>query len=162
MKTCLTKFRISSARDSGRSLPLSLQQTVAQSQDLQAFSDESEAVDSALKQSKPVVQPPPWLHARVMRAVQEKRPPIAAHRPLRWGWAPATALLLLFCVWQFRERASVPDPQPWSAPVTTTIETGQRFAAKMPAAIVSPLTDEWQHLNHDLTHATDFLLASLP
>jgi hypothetical protein len=162
MKTWLTKFRISAAQDSGHLLPPSVHRAIDRSPDLREFAQAAAALDEALKQTKPTVEPPPSLHSDIMRAIRAKRPAVERQRPLHWAWAPATAVLLLLCLWQFRRPTPAPDSQPWSAPLAITMETGQRFATTMPATAASPLTDEWQRLNQDLTHATDFLLASLP
>ncbi len=162
MKTWLTKFRISCSKDSNRPRSSSLCRAVTKSEELRAFAEEMDAIESDLKEPRPAVQLPPWLHARIMRGVREEAVPAAPQYRAHWAWIPAAALVLLFCVWQWTERASAPAAPGWSTSVTTTIETGQRMAVTMPNTVVSPLTDEWQYLNHDLLHARDFLLASLP
>ena len=48
------------------------------------------------------------------------------------------------------------------AAAQSALEMGGQMARAMPAAMVSPLTDELNRVNRDLTNTANFLLASLP
>ena len=48
------------------------------------------------------------------------------------------------------------------AAASSALDLGGKLVREMPDAALSPLSDEMQRLNRDLTNAQKFLLASLP
>ena len=48
------------------------------------------------------------------------------------------------------------------AAASSALDLGGKLVREMPDAALSPLSDEMQRLNRDLTNAQQFLLASLP
>jgi hypothetical protein len=48
------------------------------------------------------------------------------------------------------------------ATANNALELSEQITQTMPAAVMAPLSDEWQGLNRDLQNTAQFLLASLP
>jgi hypothetical protein len=164
MKTWLTKFRISAARDAGQPLPASLKQALHSSAELRQFEERTRALEHALTETKPAVEPPPSLHRSIMRSVRAAEP--AAVEPgfplLRWLAAPGLALVLALGVWAaLKPPAPAPNPAPFAA-VSTTLEMGNNMPQTLPPALVAPLSEELDRLNRDLNNTAEFLLASVP
>jgi hypothetical protein len=167
MRTWLAKYKISSALDLGQSLPPSLRRRMEASAELRAFARNADALDHALKQDLPEVEPPAFLHASIMRAVEQSSRPVP-RRSLAWRWlpAPAFAIAILLAAW-WGLHLSTPKPvqQPqWAASSTanTAPTLNEQVTRTVTTALVSPLSDEWQRLDLDLNKAMDFLSASLP
>jgi hypothetical protein len=128
---------------------------------------EMTALDRALKEIAPKLQPPRSLHRSIMQAVRatEQRPSVSPGLSfLKWLPAPALVALALLVVWHAQRspvRSSAPNPQSLAA-ATTALEIGGQMAQAMPSAMVAPLADELARLNRDLNNTAQFLLASLP
>jgi hypothetical protein len=100
MKSWLTKFRISTALDSGKPLPPSLRQKIAADPELEHFARQAQAL------GRPMVQlsiADPSLHDSIMRAVrasaQQRRQP---RREPVFSWLAASAALaavFMLCLW---------------------------------------------------------------
>ena len=101
MKSWLAKFKISAALDGGQPLTPSLRHRLQKSADLRAFAAHVDALDRALKQNAPAAEPPAFLHASIMRAVELSGRP-TSHRPFALRWLPAAAFaiaILLAAAW---------------------------------------------------------------
>lgn len=147
----------------------SLQRRIAATEELRRFEQGAIELDRALKESLPAPSVPRALHSSIMHAVRHTGVPRAA-RPFavreRFA-APALAglVLLAFC-WSLYRPLHPPiapsaQPQPLVA-ASTDIELSTDLARAIPAAVLSPLSDELERLNLDLDNAEQFLLASLP
>jgi anti-sigma factor RsiW len=100
MKSWLTKFRISTALDSGKPLPPSLRQKITADPELEHFAQQAQAL------GRPVLCLPsadPSLHDSIMRAVrasaQQREQP---RRAPVFSWlaaSAASAAVLMFCLW---------------------------------------------------------------
>ena len=171
MKTWLTKLRISNALDDRKPLPPALERSVAQSQELRRFVDDSAGLDRALKNSRPAPETSASLHAAIMRAVRSAECEPAFHWQTIWPrLIPAAGLTLLVVLGIFgashfsREPAAVSPPvgRPSLADASSALETGGRLVREMPDAVLSPLNEEMRRLDRDLSDVQNFLLASLP
>jgi hypothetical protein len=164
MRTWLAKFKISSALDAGQPLPSSLRRHLEQSAELRAFAQNADELDRALKRDLPVVEPPAFLHASIMRDIELSSRPTPRHSHA-WHWLPAPALaaaILLAAWWGLHQPAPTPVPQPNFAATQTSPGFNEQMARTVTSALVSPLSDEWQRLDLDLNKTIDFLSASLP
>jgi hypothetical protein len=100
MKSWLTKFRISTALDSGEPLPPSLRQKIAADPELEHFAHQAQAL------GRPLLRLPsagPSLHDSIMRAVrasaQRREQP---RRAPMFSWLAASAAFaatVMFCLW---------------------------------------------------------------
>jgi len=105
-----------------------------------------------------------------MSAIQtpEPREAVAAERRRRvprWLPAPAFALLLLLLlgVWWSTRETSTPIAQPnLFASAASALDAAPQVTRDIPAQALSPLTEEWDHLDSDLNKTADFLLTSIP
>lgn len=171
MRTWFLKLRISATIDAGKPLSPGLQQKVARSPEAARFAETALSLDRVLGQSPAHPKAPDALHDTIMRAVRAterqpaSRPTLAA--PLRFAAAGAAAIgivLLLAGLWP----ATPPSP-PVGRPAVQALaaaasaaDLGQLVAQTVPASVVSPLADEFEHLSQDLDRTENFLLASLP
>ena len=164
MKTWLAKFKIYSALDEGRPLPPSLRRRLEDSDDLRSFAQSADALGRALKQDLPTTEPPAFLHASIMRAIEPASQPAPRRsHALRWLPAPVLAIAILLAAWWgLHQPPATSAPRPDLAAASTAVGLGEQVTQTMPAALVSPLSDEWQRLDRDLNKTFDFLSASLP
>jgi hypothetical protein len=167
MNSWLTKFRLSAALEAGRTLAEPLRKKMNGSDDLRRFGRDLQALDEALQQAPPAPEVSSSFHNSIMRAVRATTP---QPKPsvLRWFPAPALAALAVLLVWTaLRQpapapvRTSGPNTQPLVA-ATTVLEMGDLMARTVPAAALSPLSEEWERVNRDMDNTAQFLLASLP
>jgi hypothetical protein len=173
MKSWLLKFKISRALDDRKPLPPALERAVNQSEDARRFAANSRTLGQGLKQQVPRPPAPASLHAGIMRSVRAaaQAPVPQTDRPIAWTrWLPVSGLALLvvlgaFAAIQFssQPRNTIPPAEtPSLATAASALELGSDLLREAPDAAISPLTVEAQNLDTDLTHAKDFLLASLP
>ena len=171
MKTWLTKFRISNALNDRRHLPPAVERAMARSEELRRFADNSSTLDHTLKSQLARPEACPRLHDSIMRAVRSSGPAQGAEKQPAWSrWVPASSfgmLVLLCCLLaiQFFPTLSTqhqPENSETLAAAGSAIDLGGRFVREAPAVAMAPLSDEMQKLDHNLTDAGNFLLASLP
>jgi hypothetical protein len=163
MKSWLTKFRISAALDAGRPFPTKLNEEISRSGDLTRFAQRAVAVDSALKGERPWPELPPFLHQRIMHAVEGSRTgSLRTASPgtvVAWVVAPALAVAVLIGAWwrvQGWAKAKALEP------AATALALGSKMPQTAAAKALAPLSDELQRVNRDLEQTKNFLLASLP
>lgn len=165
MKSWLTKFRISAALDEGKPLPPSVSQALHRSEELRRFTERTRAVERELTETQPAITPPPALHRSIMRSIEraaEPTPDVPTLHFVRWLAAPAFAVVLALALWHAaKPSSSSTNPAPLAS-VGTTLEIGSTVPRTLAPALVAPLSDELTHLNQDLDHTAEFLLASLP
>ena len=171
MKTWLTKFRISNALNDRKPLPPAVERAMARSEELRRFADNSSTLDHTLKSQLARPEACPRLHDSIMRAVRSSGPAQGAEKQPAWPrWVPASSfgmLVLLCCLLaiQFFPTLSTqhqPENSETLAAAGSAIDLGGRFVREAPAVAMAPLSDEMQKLDHNLTDAGNFLLASLP
>jgi hypothetical protein len=171
MKSWLLKFKISRALDARKALPPALERAINQSEEARRFAADSKTLGQGLRQQVPKSEAPASLHAGIMRSVRAAAPAPEMDRHIPWTrWLPVSglALLLVFAVLaaiQFSSHPRSPIPPaetPSLATAGSALELGSEMLREAPDAAISPLTTEAQNLDTDLTHAKDFLLASLP
>jgi hypothetical protein len=165
MNLWFAKFKISNALDGGNRLPHSVRQKIAASESLRRFRDDSVALDRALRQAPRDIEVSPTLHGSIMRALRQ--PQVRAGRQtasFAWRWAPTTAVAALVLAGLFwpRPQPALPAHPDSLAPVANVLESSDKLARAVPAAVVSPLSDEWARVGRDLDDTEQFLVASLP
>jgi len=164
MKSWLSKWRISAALDAGKPLSESLQRKIAADPELERFAKRTQVLGQNLR-SLPPSGPP--LHDSIMRAVraaarleQPRRAPV-----LSWlaasGAVAALAALAAVCLYLTFLRTKPPGRQALDGPVMV-LEMSENMPASMPTLVMSPLSDEWARMDHDLQSTTQVLLASFP
>ena len=169
MKSWLRKFQISASLDEGKPVAPRLRKSIAESEELTRFEQASLRLASALKSSRPTAQAPASLHSSIMHAVEAANRPSPAPRRLpthRWLPAPALCILLLAGWWVLRRPSpesprGVADSQSLAI-VATALETSDAMRSSLPAAVVTPLSDELERVSLDLDHTGRFLLANIP
>ena len=170
MRTWLLKFRISAALDAGKKLPPGLMRRIHRSPEADRFAETAQALETALKDNPADRRPPSGLHQAIMRSVRAAQRPMAPQATLvwdRWLWAAgalACGVLLATVLWRHspaphrRQLAPIQAAAiPPSAPDLTDL-----VARVAPAAVVSPLEQEFRNLGLDLDRTERFILASLP
>ncbi len=162
MKTWLAQFRISAALDRGKPLSRNQQEGVERTPELRRFAQASRTLNLDLKGGPIPAKLPVALHSGIMRAVvgaQRSGAPTGLSFVWRWLPAPALVLLVLAGFWWPMRRAPGPDPL---APASAVLQAGQQVTQTMPAAVLAPMSDEWQRVSRDLDKTAQFLWASLP
>ncbi len=165
MKTWFAKLRISTAIDSGKSLPPPLQRQIAQSEVLKRFHQDVRRLDQTLRDTgSPIGEAPANLHASIMSAVRHQA--TASHSKsvlsmLRWLPAPALAVLLIWAIVHLFHTASDPGAETFASTISS-LNRGMEMAQTTPQDFMAPLSDELQRLNRDVEEAKSFLMASLP
>jgi hypothetical protein len=162
MKPWFSKFRISSAFDSGRPLPRWLRRRLSGSQELRSFARQISDLDQVLR--RPAGKEAPCtLHSSIMGAVCALDRRRTAPPQTDWlRWLPAPALVgLALCVawWWFSHPLPATQPVPSLA---SALETGEQLTETLPVQLMDPLNEEWRRVNLDLEKTTRFLLASVP
>ncbi len=163
MKTWLTKFRTSTALDSGAPSRKRLPRAQSDRDDIRRFGESIHSLDRRLKATQPTTPVPHSLHASVMRAVHaaaESQERKSAPWVLRWLPAPAFALLAVFGLW-WSLSPSPQEPQPLTV-ATAALEQSHALTQSAPAAVLAPLAQEMEYLNRDFQNAVEFLVASVP
>ena len=169
MKTWWQKFKISNSLNDRRVSPPNEGAAPEQSAETSQFASECPRLEQALKAERPVVKFPETLHTDIMRAVRaHSRVAVRAPR-ISWPFwrvaAAVTVLVALLVGVRFHPRTSVaPNSGALSslAMAGSALDLGGDLVRKAPAEMLSPLAQETQSLNNDLTNAGQFLIASLP
>jgi len=161
MKSWLAKFRISAALDAGKPLPESLRRAIAADSDLEQFTRRSETLGRALR------RPPsdePSMHDSIMRAVRIAARPAPPRRGFGLAWlampASVAALAAVCFWWGFHRQA--PPGGPSLTGAAMVLEMSEKMPNTMPSLVMSPLSDEWARVDHDLQNTKQVLLASFP
>lgn len=170
MKSWFVKLRLSFARDAAKPLAATLRKQLETSEELRRFAEASETLERRLRNPVGRPEPPASLHDSIMRAVQAVEPrealiPERTRRIPRWLPAPAFALLvlLLLGVWWSTSETSTPMAQPnLFASAASALDAAPQVTRDIPAQALSPLTEEWEHLDRDLNKTADFLITSIP
>jgi hypothetical protein len=169
MKLLFSKFRISSALDSGKPVPPGLRRKAASTPGLRQYAEDALALERTLKAKGADPEAPASLHAAIMRAVRqsEQRPAASPVAFLRWAAPSALAVAALSLgLWWYLQPASLPpNAQPASsayAAVSDAFNVGNQFTRKMPALVTSPLSSELDRMNRDVDKTAELLLASFP
>jgi hypothetical protein len=161
MKSWLSKWRISAALDAGKSLPESLRRKIAADPELERFAKRTQALGQTLR-SLPPSGPP--LHDSIMRAVRAAARPEQPRRAPVLSWLAASgavAALAVVCVYLTFFRLKSPNRQALDGPVMV-LEMSENMSMTVPTLVMSPLSDEWARVDHDLQNTKQVLLASLP
>jgi hypothetical protein len=166
MRSLFTKFCISNALDSGKTLSPKLQRKIESDAELRAFAESVSRLDRGLTPPE-TAELPPFSHQAIMRAVKSAQADSEPEgvTPFRLKWLPVAgcAVLLLAGVWWFARRA--PSPAPELASVESApaaIGAGDPVAQDLTATVVAPLSEEWHRLSLDWDKTAEFLLANLP
>jgi hypothetical protein len=169
MNSWFTRFRISAARDEGRSLAESLQKKISANAHLGEFEARISALEHALRAARPEAVEPPFLAASIMRAVKKSAYPSA--KPQRWittlraSTIVATLMVALaFVGFWFANRPSGSLMPATNAFVSSdaALELGNTVTHTLPLVAVAPLNDELGRVDLDVTNTVRFLLANVP
>lgn len=149
------------------------------------FRDSNEDLQALLRGSRARMEVPAGLHQGIMHAVEkaEAEAPqgtrirafawrqfgpnaIKGLRPIRIGWAPASALIgfALVGIW-FVLQHGPEQPTQGTQPlpeISTAFTAGQEIVESFPSATVGPLSEELENVNRDVDRTAEFLLATLP
>jgi hypothetical protein len=100
------------------------------------------------------IEPPPFLHARVMNQLRETPTPAPPRRDLRFQWAAAACAVALIAI----SIALLPPQRPAeSTPSWPTLETQISFKTSLPE---NPLEAEIKNLREDTLNAAKGLAAT--
>jgi hypothetical protein len=161
MKSWLSKWKISAALDSGKPLPESLLRKIAADPELERFAKRTQALGQTLRNVPPSGPP---LHDSIMRAVRNAARPAQPRRAPVLSWLAASgavAALAVVGLYLTFFRLKPPATQALDGPVMV-LEMSENMSATMPSFVMSPLSNEWARVDHDLQSTTQVLLASLP
>jgi hypothetical protein len=171
MKNWLIQFKISNALNERAPLPPAVGRAMARSEGARQFAENSTALGHALKSQlpEPAVSAP--LHTAIMRAVRAARVESSMERHAPWlRWVPVSsfALVILLGVFLAIQFSANPGAKPRPADLrpladaSDALELGGNLVSEAPAVAISPLSDEMQKINHNLSDTGQFLLATLP
>ena len=161
MKSWLSKWRISAALDAGQPLSESLRQEIAADPELERFAKQAQALGQSLRNLPPSGPP---LHDSIMRAVRAAARPKPPRRAPVLSWLAASgalAALAAVCIYLPTLRPKPLGGQALDGPVMV-LEMSENMPASMRSLVMSPLSNEWARVDHDLQSTTQVLLASLP
>jgi hypothetical protein len=170
MKNLLTKFRLSNALDdeNRRPVPDSLREKIGAGPEVRDFAQRTAALDRALRRPPAVPPADATLHHSIMRAVRASVPEPAPSRvPMRIGLATAFASLAVVALWLAARppapglRAAPSEAQTMAA-AKIVMDIGGEISRSVPGAVVAPLSNELDSVDHDISDTTKFILASLP
>ncbi|HEY5911851.1 MAG TPA: hypothetical protein VJA21_14710 [Verrucomicrobiae bacterium] len=155
MKSIWQQYRMSAALDNDKTQPDP--RTISGGEEGRAFARSLATLDQQLKNARSDAPAPPFLHESIMAKVRRQAEAPATRPGVLLGWwaAPACAAALVVCFFLAMHFARRPALR---APVSRP----QEELAALPDTVLSPLSDELEHLQRDLRTTTDFLLASLP
>jgi cytochrome c-type biogenesis protein CcmH/NrfG len=161
MKSWLSKWRISAALDAGEPLSESLRRKIAADPELELFTKRTQSLRQTLRNA-PLSAPP--LHDSIMRAVrnsarqeQPRRAPVLSW----WAASGAVAALAVACLYMTYVRPKLSRTQALDGPVMV-LEMSEHMQTSVPSLVMSPLSNEWALVDHDLQDTKQVLLASLP
>lgn len=133
-----------------------------------------EALESALRNSKPTTEIPAALHNSIMSAVQAVCREEDARLGQTWiirrfasaRWLPIAGLasLALVSLWlAVSHRSDRMTSNTQSLPeISTAFSASREVVDALPSATVGPLSDELDNVGRDLDRTAEFLLATLP
>ena len=123
-------------------------------------------LEEKLKSVKSAGSPPPGLHDSIVSAVRaatETRAPRAASGLPRWFWVAGAAALILFAAWMMRVMpVATRGPAPSLAAAEPALTAAHKLAREVPAAMMSPMTEELAAVDRDVRKAVEHLVASVP
>lgn len=110
---------------------------------------------------------PPFLHARIMAAVQaaeaDRAPTVPAHAAgvrRSWAWAAATAAAIaVFALLPLTRRTPAPDVA--ASPGDLYARGIEAFSVRAPATLAEPLEHQVALFREDIVRTADFLLAQV-
>ena len=170
------RFRISNALDNGRAAAHRYE--FNPDDDARRFARKLDAVDRALRRTPGTPEPDPALHSSIMRTIRaaraEARP--KTERPGWFAWIPAAGVAAAAAVVCFallpRDTVKPIDIDATGAVTmaraesvgasVALMEKGGQMTKAMPDMVMSPLSNEWAHVDQDMRSATRTLLASFP
>jgi hypothetical protein len=161
MKSWLSKWRISAALDAGKPWPESLRRKIAADPDLERFAKRTQVLGETLRSLPPSAPP---LHDSIMRAVRASARAEQSRRVPRLSWLAASgtvAALAVVCVYLIFIHMKPPARQALDGPALV-LEMSEHMSSNMTSYVMSPLSDEWARVDHDLQDTKQVLLASLP
>jgi hypothetical protein len=161
MKSWLSKWRISAALDAGRPLPESLRRKIAADPELERFTRRTQALRQTLRSVRPAA---PAIHDSIMRAVRAAARPEPPRRAPVLSWLAASgavAALAAVCLSPTVFRPKPPGRQALDGPAMI-LQMSENMPANMQSFVMSPLSNEWARVDHDLQDTKQVLLASLP
>ncbi len=155
MKSIWQQYRISAALDNDKTQPDL--RTIGGGEKGRAFARSLATLDQQLTNARSDAPAPPFLHESIMAEVrrQAEGPLARLDAVASWWVAPACAAALVlsfFVAMHFARRPALRAP----------VSRPQEELAALPDTVLSPLSDELEHLQRDLRTTTDFVLASLP
>jgi hypothetical protein len=162
MKSWLSKWKISAALDSGQPLPESLRRKIDADPELQRFAQRAQALGQTLRSPPP--SGPPDFHDSIMRAVRSSARAEQPRRVPVWSWLAASgavAAVAVACLYLSSLRPKVERREALDGPVKI-LKMGENISTTVPSFAMSPLSNEWAHVDHDLQDTAQVLLASLP
>lgn len=168
MKCLPAKLRISLALDDGRPLDPGTERHLAQCPDCAARWNARRELVSELRRAPgpaPLVDPPPYLRARIMRAIQ-------AESPASRGWVPAwpeywrgaaAAVVVVLAIGAALLMTGKPDAAPVTgnpvAAVTAPVKTTNNPLILAAAKLDQPLRREWDLIHSDALAVVNSLRA---
>jgi hypothetical protein len=162
MKLWLTKWRISSALDSGRPLPELLRARIAADPELSDFARRLEALDSRLRRPQLAESN---LHDGIMRAVRSStsRPQLrpAPGLAVVLGAPVAVVMVLALLLWSNSTKPAPPAQISLDAPLAI-LDMSEAIQARIPPAMMAPLTNELAKVDHDLRSTRDIVTSTFP
>jgi hypothetical protein len=166
MKVWLAKFRSSLALDNKTS---SLPASNRSSAEVRRFAQQAASLDRALRKEPVDTTLPPSFHESIMRAVraaEQHRAP-RSNNGLRWLPAYGLAAVVIIGLWLAAHNPSRHAPISGNismsfSSATTVLGLEDQVANGLPANVMAPLTEELDHINHDVARTAQFLLASIP
>jgi cytochrome c-type biogenesis protein CcmH/NrfG len=145
----------------GRAVVRIVAAKIAADPDLELFTKRTQALRQTLR-NVPLSAPP--LHDSIMRAVrragqreQTRRAPILSW----WAASGAVAALAVVCLYLTYMRPKLSRTQALDGPVLV-LEMSEHMQTSVPSLVMSPLSNEWALVDHDLQDTKQVLLASLP
>jgi hypothetical protein len=169
MKNWLIKFKISNALNERTPLPPAVRRAMARSEEVRHFAENSSTLGHALKSQLPEPATPAPLHTAIMRAVRAARiESETVNQPIWPHWIPASSMALLLLGFFLTLRFSTNPAKTQTADLhplddaSVALELGGNLVREAPSVAISPLSDEMQKLDHNLSDTGQFLLATLP
>jgi len=161
MKSWLSKWRISAALDAGQPLPESLRRKIAADPELERFTRRTQALRQTLRSLPPAA---PDIHDSIMRAVRASARPAQPRRAPVLAWLAASgamAALAVVCLYLTVFRPKPQSRQALDGPAMI-LQMSENMPSNMQSFVMSPLSNEWARVDHDLQDTKQVLLASLP
>jgi ferric-dicitrate binding protein FerR (iron transport regulator) len=161
MKSWFSKWKISTALDERKPWPESLRRKIDAEPELERFAKRAQALGQTLRNLPPSAPP---IHDSIMRAVRSAARPAPPRRAPVLFWlstSGAVAAVAAVCFYLTYLHPKLSGQQALDTPVAV-LEMGENMSKTMPSFVMSPLSNEWARVDHDLQSTTQVLLASLP